>query len=272
MPPRRLILLLPMYNEAECIGPLMDRAAWVLKEADFSLLIIDDGSTDGSAARVTAHPLFSSGKVQLLTHVTNRGLGAALATGLHTLIQSGLPDDTVVIGIDADNTHDPAAIPGLLAELDKGYDVVVASRYHPEAACKNIPWFRRALSRGAWLYMRLLLPVAGVRDYSCGYRAYHLPALRRGWAAHGGSLVESQGFSCMVELLIKLSLTGARISEAPILFDYGKKAGKSKIRVLTTVWGYLKLALALRGRLRHPIPSPTPLLAAAPESEAVLGG
>lgn len=241
-----------MYNEAGCIGPLLNRLDQNLAgKVDYHVTIVDDGSSDGSAEKVRNHPVFAAGKVTLHQHEENRGLGGALHTGVELLAESDLPDDTVIITMDADNTHDPATIHDILAKLEQGKTLVIASRYQQGAVSANVPWHRQLLSKGAYHLMHFLLPVDNVRDYSCGYRGYRLELLRKAEDVFGEELVTSMGFSCMVELLVKCALVGAKIDEVPIKFDYGLKEGASKIRFMRTILGYVNLGLAMKTHLNR---------------------
>ncbi len=248
----KVVIFLPMYNEAGCIGPLLDRLEQNLAgRVPFHVTIVDDGSSDGSPDVVRAHRLFREGKVTLHQHAENQGLGGALHTGVELLTEGDLPDDTVVITMDADNTHDPATIHDILAKLDEGKTLVIASRYQKGAVSDNVPWHRQVLSKGAYHLMRFMLPVDNVRDYSCGYRGYRLSLLRKAEDVFEEELITSMGFSCMVELLVKCALMGAVIDEVPIKFDYGLKEGASKIRFARTILGYLSLSLAMKTHLNR---------------------
>ncbi len=241
-----------MYNEVGCITPLLGRLEQTLSgKVDYSITIVDDGSSDGSAEKVRCHPLFVAGKVTLHQHEVNRGLGAALQTGVGLLAKSALPDNTIIVTMDADNTHDPATIHDLLPRLEQGKTLVIASRYQQGAVSANVPWHRQLLSKGAYLLMHFLLPVENVRDYSCGYRGYRLGLLRKAADFFGENLLTSMGFSCMVELLVKCAVVGAEIDEVPIKFDYGLKEGASKIRFMRTILGYVKLGFAMRRHLNQ---------------------
>ena len=240
----RTVLAIPAYNEEEALPPLLARAAAVA--AFDGVLIVDDGSADdtaGAASRFAGPP-----PVTLLRHGRNRGLGAALRTALAHLAASDLADDDVVVTMDGDNTHDPALTPSMCAAVAAGSDVVVASRYAPGGREFGLSWHRRLLSRGASTLLQQLRPVPGVRDYSCGYRAYRLGILRRALARYGvEGLIVTDGFACMAELLLRLHTLGARCTEVPMELHYERKGGPSKMRVARTVGGYLRLLRAVPG-------------------------
>jgi dolichol-phosphate mannosyltransferase len=122
-----------------------------------------------------------------------------------------------------------------------GYDLVVASRFVPGGRQVGLRPSRRALSRCAGLIMRTLFPVGEVTDYSCGYRAYSAAILKRGLELHGPALVEEQGFSCFVDVLLKLRKMRVRACEVPLVLRYDFKEGASKMRIGRTVRRYLRL-------------------------------
>ncbi len=240
----RTVLAIPAYNEEQALPPLLARAAAV--SAFDQVLVVDDGSADdtvGAASRFVGPP-----PVTVVRHGRNRGLGAAMRTAIQHLAKSDLHDDDVIVTMDGDNTHDPALVPDMRAALAAGTDVVVASRYAPGGREYGLSWHRRLLSRGASTLLRQLRPVPGVRDYSCGYRAYRLGMLRRALDRYGpDGLIVTDGFACMAELLLRLHALGARCTEVPMELHYERKGGPSKMRVARTVGGYLQLLRAVPG-------------------------
>jgi len=233
-----ITLLCPAYNEAAALPVLLDRieSAGGLKQ----VVLVDDGSTDETAE------LFQTfrGSVPriLLRHKVNRGLGATMATGFSWAVKS-LPDDDTLVTMDADDTHDPALIPALCRELAQGADVVVASRFQAGACEHGVSWPRQILTRGASLLLRVVRPVPGIRDYTCGYRAYRMSILQQLVAAYGEDrLVTTTGFECMIEILLKLTSIGASCSEVPLPLHYERKVGRSKMPIGKTIFGCLRVA------------------------------
>jgi len=226
-------IVLPAYDEAENLPALLTALAHTLAalSAPGRVWLVDDGSRDATAdvARRFAPAL----AITVEVHGQNLGLGRTLADGLARALAAAADDDAIVT-MDADDTHPPAVIPSLLAALDAGADVAVASRYVAGARLHGVPLRRRLLSHAAAQLVRLAAPVAGVRDVTCGFRAYRVAALRRA-AARYDHLVEADGFACMLDLLLKLDAVGATITEVPIDLRYDRKRGASKLRVGRTV-------------------------------------
>ena len=244
-PAHRTWVVLPAYNEEGAIAPLLDDLLRELAagESDFGVLVVDDGSADGTAAVVRGYA--GTGRVTLLEHPANRGLAEALRTGLLAAVERARPDDVVVV-MDADNTH-PASLAVPMARLVRqGSDVVIASRYRRGSRVHGLALHRKALSNGAsWLF-RLAFPTAGVRDYTCGYRAYRAGRLMQLVERHGREFISERGFACMVDLLLRLRRQGAVFAEVPLVLRYDRKEGQSKMKVLATVRETLWLLLRRR--------------------------
>lgn len=241
-------IMLPAYNEAAALPELLDsirEVEWPGGEP-YTVLVVDDGSTDATVSVCRAK--WDSMPLEVSCHTANQGLGTAMLTGLkHCLSRCG-PED-VVIAMDADNTHSPALMPSMVRRIRSGSDVVIASRYAPGGREIGLSTKRKILSRGASTMLRVAFGVPGARDYTCGYRAYSAHILERGFSAFADDLIQQKGFVCMAELLIKLGSLGARVSEAPLVLRYDRKAGASKMNVAGTIGSYFKLITVNRPRV-----------------------
>jgi dolichol-phosphate mannosyltransferase len=226
-------IVLPAYDEAENLPALLTALGVTLAglERTARVLLVDDGSSDGTGA--VAASFASALPIEVLRHDRNLGLGRSLADGLARVLETAADGDAIVT-MDADDTHPPAVIPALLAALDGGAELAIASRYVAGARLRGVPLFRRLLSRAASRLVRLVAPVGDVRDVTCGFRAYRAGALRRA-AAGRARLVEADGFACMLDLLLTLRAVGAVCVEVPIDLRYDRKRGPSKLRVGRTV-------------------------------------
>lgn len=246
-----IVVVLPAYNEAEGIGTLVEHIRTVARKRflePVKVIVVDDGSADDTAARVRA---LEDENTILVQHPQNRGLGEAIKTGLLRALEIAGPDD-IIVTMDADNTHTPGLLPRMVSTLEGGNDVVIASRYQPGARVVGLSPWREFLSTGMrWLF-QILLPIRGVRDYSCGYRAYRVEILRRAFERWGDDFISQSGFSCMVDILLKLDRLGAVMTEVPLVLHYENKIGKSKMNVVRTIRETLRLAWREKlYRLRH---------------------
>jgi dolichol-phosphate mannosyltransferase len=241
--PGTIRVVLPAYNEEAAIGRVLDRVERALAGRPHEVIVVDDGSRDGTAAVVRTK---AAGRpVHLLQHPANLGLGTTLRDGLLAAAERSQPGD-IVVTLDADDTQPPEIIPEMVSRIASGCDVVIASRYQPGAHALGVPRHRLLLSRGAsWLF-RLALPIDGVRDFTCGYRAYRAEALKAALGDHGAGFFDQEGFQAMVDVLLKLRGRGLRFGEVPLVLRYDAKAGASKMRVWLTTWRTLLLLVRRR--------------------------
>jgi dolichol-phosphate mannosyltransferase len=232
-------LVLPAYNEAENLPPLLDRVrlAWSGR-FPFRVLVVDDGSRDEtvSVAEAAARQM----PVEVIRHERNRGLAAAIRTGVQEVCRRA-GDRDVIVTMDADNSHPPELVWSMLERLRAGYDLVIASRFVRGGKEEGVPWRRRALSRGAGLLFRCACPIPGVRDYTTGFRAYRAALLKDLCRLYGDRLIESAAFSVMTEILLKARELQPRISEVPLVLRYDFKSGPSKMRLGRTIRDYVQL-------------------------------
>jgi len=260
---KTLWIALPAYNEERSLPGLLPRyvalnTALGARGARLRVLVVDDGSRDGTAA--VASGFRDRLALEVIPHGVNRGLGAALRTGI-TAALARAEDGDLVGTMDADDTHDPALFVPMWDRLEaERADLVIASRYAPGGREIGLTPLRRVLSRGASTLLTLVTPVRGARDYTCGFRLYRASLLRRAAAAWGERLIEEAGFTCMAELLLKLGRGGARVAESPLVLRYDRKEGASKMKMTRTIARYFALARRIRaGRmpdLREAEPSP----------------
>lgn len=240
-----ITVVLPAYNEEKSIVPLIEsiqktaKKRWLEK---VTIIIVDDGSADKTAKKVAA---LQDEQVVLIKHEENKGLGEAIKTGLFHAVNFS-PDVDIVITMDSDNTHPPGLITNMIMKLDEGNDVVVASRYRSGARTIGVKRYRQFLSFGMSILFQILLPVTGVRDYSSGFRAYRADLLRQAFEKWGDDFVSEPGFSCMVDILLKLNRLDAIANEVPLILRYDHKSDKSKMNVAKTIKDTLSLAFRER--------------------------
>jgi dolichol-phosphate mannosyltransferase len=242
---RRVVIVIPMRNERLSIQPLFDRFAAAAQEwrDPYRIIVVDGNSSDGTPDQVRG--FMGRLPIEVVELEEDGGLGGALEAGL----QRALTEADVVVTMDGDDSHDPRTIPALLARLDEGFDVVVASRFAPGGEEVGVAAHRKVLSHAASALLRLLFPVGTVRDYSSGFRAYRAEALRS--IARQGGIVSETGFACMLDLLLRLRARGSRAAEVPLVLRYDRKPSESKMDVPRTVVRYLIL-IVRNGRTAWP--------------------
>lgn len=240
-------ILLAAYNEEQSIGNVLNDIARSLADGDYKVWVVDDGSTDGTAG--VAERWRSQIPLILIQHHKNQGLGAALHTGFSAVIPV-LSANDIVVTLDADNTHPPAQIGALMQPIEDGrVDLVVASRFVRGARTVGVPLYRRILSDGASFLFRLILPISGLKDYTCGFRACRgalLKSAQKKW----GRLATENGFAAAAEIIIKLGVLHPRVMEVPLILRYDRKPGASKMRVGQTIFRNLAVIVRLRRLFR----------------------
>lgn len=244
-PQQTVWIALPAYNEQDSLPPLLEAIQVALESAEipYGVIVVDDGSNDGTG-QVVSQASFRM-PVELVTHEVNQGLAAALRTGLAAALARCSPND-VIVTMDSDNTHPPRLIADMLTKIQRGSDVVIASRFQPGAQVFGVPASRKLYSDAArWLF-QIMFPIRGVRDYTCGYRAYRAEALRQATDRFGDELITETGFSCMADLLLKLRRLPLQMSEVPLELRYDRRGEGSKMRVLRTIRQTLLLLVRRR--------------------------
>jgi dolichol-phosphate mannosyltransferase len=227
------LVVIPTYNEATNIGPML--AAVLGAVPDAHVLVVDDGSPDGTAAVVerTAAER-GAGRVELLRRPRKSGLGTAYRDGFAWGTARG---HEVLVQMDADFQHDPAALPELLAALEDGADAVIGSRYVSGGSVPAAwPWHRKLLSRGANLYARTVLRLH-VRDVTAGFRAHRSSVLDRVDLESIGA----DGYGFQIGLTHRTVLAGATITEVPIQFGE-RTSGTSKMSLKIMVEAFWLVA------------------------------
>lgn len=243
---RRVLIGLPAYNEEIALPRLLERIERFAKSSAETIAVVlyNDGSTDATVQIATQWQRRLP--IEVLDCPINKGLGA----GLRALVAHACasPQEGILVIMDCDDTHDPAQIADMLQSLQHGADVVIASRYARGARMRGVPRLRRLTALGAAILFKAIHPVRGVYDYTCGYRAYRVAILKMAAARFGGKLITENGFACMVELLLKLNVVGARFAEVPLQLRYDQKPTATKMDVGGNVRRLL--SLLVRWRLR----------------------
>jgi dolichol-phosphate mannosyltransferase len=216
----KVAVCVPTYDEAENVGELLDAVLGVFDAngIDGRILVIDDSSPDGTADIVETRSRDES-RVAVLRRARKEGLGLAYRDGFRRVLDDGAE---VVVQMDCDFSHDPAAIPALLSALDNS-DVVLGSRYVPGGGVTGWPLLRRAISKGGCLYARTVLGIS-VHDLTGGFKAFRAEVL----AYLLGRSIDARGYSFQIQMTHEAVLAGYRVREIPIVFR-DRVRGKSKM-------------------------------------------
>jgi len=234
-------VVLPAYNEAGNLGPLVHELAQVLKSQPGSarIIIVNDGSTDSTADELRALAA-EVAMVDVVTHPVNRGLAAALKTGIARACATNC--DAAVF-LDSDLSHRPSDMPAMLAAIDNGADVVLGSRFVPGGGMQGVPMWRVMISRAGNTFGRLVLGVP-FRDLTTGYRAVRrtvLEAIQLG----------EDGFTIQLESVIRAYAKGFRVVEVPIVLGT-RRHGTSSMNYNAQLFrDYWRLLMSCRRWIRE---------------------
>ena len=213
----KALILVPTYNERDNL-PILASALLALPHVE--VLVIDDGSPDGTGAIADALAEQYPGRLRVMHRTGPRGLGRSYLDGFRVAVAS---DADVVCQMDADLSHDPKYLPAMFAEITRGADVVIGSRYREGGGVENWPVRRKVLSAFANHYIRA---VTGLRVHDCtaGFRCWRRNML----AQLHLDAISSEGYAFLTEVIFQAAATGARIAEVPIVF-VERRQGASKL-------------------------------------------
>ena len=238
----RTLIVLPTFNEADNIVEVLQKLRAVVPEA--SVLVVDDASPDGTADLVE-EVAEQIGDISVMRRPAKSGLGSAYRDGFRRGLSAGYD---VMVEMDSDLSHDPAALPLLLTAVADGAALALGSRYIPGGSIPDWSWHRRALSRWGNRYAAAVLGI-DVKDATSGYRAYRAEALTN----IDFHTVQADGYGFQVEMAYRVLASGGRIVEVPISFT-DRVRGESKMSsriviealVLVTWWAIRDRLLRIR--------------------------
>jgi dolichol-phosphate mannosyltransferase len=231
-------LILPTYNEADNVEPIVGAARDVLARASpagFRVLIVDDGSPDGTG-RIADRLASERDWLEVLHRSEKNGIGPAYLAGFRHALDR---DAGFLMEMDSDFSHDPADLARLLAAVNSGADLALGSRYVPGGGVSDWGLLRRLVSEGGSTYARWVLGLK-VRDLTGGFKCFRREVLE---AIHFDG-VRSRGYAFQVELTYRAVRAGFRVMEVPIVFR-DRRVGQSKMS-----WRIAAEAMVLVPRLR----------------------
>ena len=207
-----LYITLPAYNEEKSLPTLFPKINKTMNELDwqYRIIVCDDGSKDGTRELLADYA--QSLPLDIIYHKINRGLGETERDLFEYVADIAKPDD-VVVRLDCDDTHEPSFIPDLVAKIDEGFDVVIASRFQPGGDQVGVSIYRAFISRCANLFMKFFFPIKGVKEYSCGFRAYRAGLIQEAIAFYGNNFLQLRGlgFTGTLEELGQIEDIGSKI-------------------------------------------------------------
>jgi len=232
----RTLVVLPTYNEILNVAEMLRALRSAVPECH--VLVVDDASPDGTAAKARELSV-ELGQIDVLERTTKSGLGRAYREGFAWGLAQGFDH---FVEIDCDFSHDPRALPGLLAAANN-HEVVIGSRYVPGGQIPRWTWSRRLLSRGANQYASTVLGL-NVADSTSGFRVYAKSALEK----INYDTVTADGYGFQIEMTYRARSHGATITEVPISFS-DRQRGVSKMSGAIVIEAF---ALVTRWAIERP--------------------
>jgi dolichol-phosphate mannosyltransferase len=211
-------VIVPTYNEADNIRPLVAAVLEALPDA--TILVVDDSSPDGTG-EIADELAGADPRVRVRHRAAKQGLGRAYLDGFSVALAGGAG---IVVQMDADFSHDPAALPSLVAPVDRDEaDLVIGSRYTTGGGVVDWGLGRRLISRCGSLFARVVLGLSP-NDLTGGYKAWRATTL----AAVPFDGVHAGGYVFQIEMTFRATRAGARVREVPITF-HDRRVGQSKM-------------------------------------------
>lgn len=239
-----ILIMLPAYNEEESLPILIPKIEKFIASSDeeVKILVCNDGSSDRTIDLLNEY----SKKIplEIINHSINRGLGET-ARDLFERAASITNANDIIVRLDCDDTHDPKLIPSMVSKINEGFDVVIASRFEKGGGQKGVAPYRAFISKCANIFMKLFFPISGLKEYSCGFRAYRASIIQSAILFYGNDFIQLKGlgFTCTLEKLVKLKIINAKFAEVPFVLRYDQKVSQSKMVSSITTMGYLTMAL-----------------------------
>lgn len=229
----KYLVIIPTYNELENIQNIIEAVFDLPRK--FEILVVDDGSPDGTGAVVKSNQSKYPGRLHLLERTEKAGLGRAYIAGFHWALERGYD---YIFEMDADFSHPPKDLVHLLEACEAGAQVAIGSRYVKGGAVKNWPWDRIALSYGASLYVRIVTWM-NIKDPTAGFVGYSADVL----STIDLAKIRFVGYAFQIEMKFASWALGFKIKEVPITFTdrlYGESKMSSGI-VSEAILGVLKM-------------------------------
>ncbi len=223
----RVALLIPVYNGADTVGGVIARC----KALELALVVVDDGSTDG-----TADIVVRAGVDHFIRRQRNEGKGKALQVGFRYAAEAGYE---AVVTLDADGQHRPEEVPKFLERFRRsGADILVGNRFEDRDYLRRMPWQRVMSNRLSSGMIRQIGRLA-VQDIQCGFRLYRLPSVC-------GLEWRSCGFEFETEILLGARAQGLRMENVPVQCEYPQGTDRSQFGALRDSWRIVRVVLRSR--------------------------
>lgn len=240
-----IYFLIPVYNEEDNLARLFAETSKYMQDNGlgyFRFIFVNDGSTDGSLA-VLQNYAEKNESVIVLSHSPNLGVRKTFLEGFEKFLKIGVNGD-LLITKEADNTSDNSILGNMLEILtDEHADIALASCYAQGGGVEVSNFFRKILSFAANLLIKVRFNMWGFYTFSSFYRGFTYSCLNKAFSS-GKPMMTYEGFTCVVEMLIKLKKMNFKIKEVPMILRSSERVGASKMPIGKTILGYIRLCIS----------------------------
>ena len=208
-----------------------------LKKLDITAVLIDDCSTDNTILLKKKQYKFN---LIYIKHKKNSGLSITMETGFNQILKIAKKKD-IVITLDSDNTHPISIIPGMVKKIQKGSDIVIASRFVNSSKINGLSFWRHILSVGAKYLFKSLYPYKNLNDYTCNFRAYKYELIKE--LLKNKKFFKDEDFNIAAKIILFLTnkYKDLNLLEVPFTLSYDYKIGQSKMKLSKTILLTLRL-------------------------------
>ncbi|MBI4646432.1 MAG: glycosyltransferase [Bacteroidia bacterium] len=231
-----IYFLIPVYNESENIYLLSENLKNVLTEENKYYVFVDDFSSDNTIELLKKY--FDCAAYHIIQKNKNIGPGDSFNKGFDWILKHSNNQNNLVVTLEGDNTSDLLILPNMITISKLGYDLVLASVYAQGGGFTKTTFLRIFISFIANMFFRLFFNIK-VQTLSSFYRVYHIDLLIK-IKSRWPEIIKENGFICMLEILIKAIKSDANIIEVPMILKSDRRKGKSKMKIIKTIFSYFR--------------------------------
>jgi dolichol-phosphate mannosyltransferase len=241
--------IVPVFNASEVIGQTITNliGVSVRQKEPFLIIAIDDGSTDGSADVIAAHP--AAKNIRLIRFQEHRGLGKVIQAGFTAACAQAGENDPIVF-INPDGSNDPQAIPAMLEKFKAGADVISASRYAEGGSAVGFTRPQELVRKLANFLLRAGFPLPHTTDYTCYLKMYRSGVVKQALGFLKNEIVISRGFSANAEFFIKMCLFTDRFVQVPSICTHIEKGPENKFDTKNEAMEFIYMFILVRHAIK----------------------
>ena len=238
-----IYFLMAAFNEEKNVSKIAVDIEKQFNGIEYKVIFVNDGSTDNTLNILQSLTIPKT----IINHEVNKGLGNALRTGFGHVFNI-IKESDILITLDADNSH-PIEKAKELSEIllkNNNLDIIIASRYAINGKEIGLRSHRKIFSKTINILLSILYPYKNIKDYTTGFRAYRGSILLKLSKKYMADFIKAEGFTAGVELLLKSLVLKQNVIEIPLILRYDLKVGKSKIKILRTIYEYFVLFITVK--------------------------